>query len=159
MNHMIKFFQTKDKLSDKEIKEFEREFNISLPSEYRNHLLEFNGGKCRPNYFSFIENGKLSENSVEWFLAIWSGETINLKNFCEILKTDSKRMPSMIFPIATDGSGNFICISCGGKDIGYIYFWDHENEVDYSISCDNDYSNLHLIAKSFNDFLNLLADE
>lgn len=50
------------------------------------------------------------------------------------------------------------CISCYKDEIGYIYFWDHENEVDYKISNDMNYSNLYLVAKSFSEFIDGLKE-
>ena len=62
-------------------------------------------------------------------------------------------MPDFIFPIANDPGGNLICMDA--KD-GKIYFWDHENEVDYSIYDDAVKTNLHFVANSLKEFLNNL---
>ncbi len=75
-----------------------------------------------------------------------------------MMKFDEKRMANHILPIACDALGNLICISCSGKDLGAIYFWDHENEVDYSVSDDSDYSNLFHIADNLESFLNSLTE-
>jgi hypothetical protein len=71
---------------------------------------------------------------------------------------DEKRLPNHLLPIAHDPLGNLICISCSKEDFGYIYFWDHENAVDYANSTDADYSNLYIIAKSFKEFIAGLQD-
>ena len=64
-----------------------------------------------------------------------------------------------MLPIAHDSQGNIICISCGKNDYGRVYFWDHEDEVDYTESRDDDYSNLYLIADDFSSFLEGLMSQ
>ena len=155
---MVTFYKTESQIKLDQIKEIEDYVGLKFPQEYKVHLLKYNGGKCSPNIFKFIENGKLTNSNIDWFLAIYDGVYDNLKNEIEMMKIDEKRLPVQIIPIAHDSGGNLICISCGGQDEGYIYFWDHENEVDYSISNDNDYSNLYLISEDFNSFIEGLSD-
>lgn len=151
---------TERQTSIEEIKQIEELIGYQLPEEYKLHLLKYNGGMCEPNVFSFKEDGEMTSSCLHWFLAIYNGEGDNLRESIETFKLDEKRMPQHIIPIAHDPGGNQICISCDGQDKGAIYFWDHENEVDYSVSDDNDYSNLYFIASSFNEFLeSLTADE
>lgn len=156
---MVTFSSCKKIISLKEIDDIENYVGLCFPREYREHLLKFNGGRCTPKVFYFLENGKNSSSCIDWFLAIYDGEFNNLRNSIEIYKIDEKRMPEHIVPIAHDPFGNQICISCGTLDYGYIYFWDHENEVDYAMSSDDDYSNLYLIAISFNEFLEGLREK
>lgn len=156
---MAMFSQTESQLSPSQIEEVEKLVGLNFPKEYKEHLLQYNGGQCEPNVFRFNENGNWSDSSVDWFLAICDGEYDNLKTYIQDYKLDEKRMPSNILPIAHDPGGNLICISCGTEDIGVVYFWDHESEVDYSIADDKDYSNLYLIGKSFNQFINGLKEE
>jgi cell wall assembly regulator SMI1 len=150
---MVTFSNTEKSITSIDIDEIETYIGLKFPEEYRKHLLKFNGGQCTPNVFHFLEKGKPSSSCIDWFLAIYEGENDNLKDYIDILKKDEKRMPTHIVPIAHDPGGNQICLSCGIQDYGYVYFWDHENEVDYTISGDDNYSNLYLIAKNFNEFL------
>lgn len=151
---MTTFSQTEIQLTSSQIEKVERIVGLDFPTEYRNHLLKYNGGQCDPNEFNFLENGKTTSSNVDWFLAIYDGEYDNLEDYINTYKIEQKRMPSRILPIAHDPGGNLVCISCEGFDVGQIYFWDHEKEVDYGISDDEDDSNMSLIAKSFGDFLN-----
>jgi hypothetical protein len=153
---MVKFLQAELNIGLKEIEEIEKFVGLEFPNEYREHLLQYNGGQCTPNVFSFMEKGMESNSCVDWFLAIYNGEYDNLKKYIQIYKLEEKRLPSHILPIAHDPLGNLICISCGTTDNGGVYFWDHENEVNYSTEKDNNYSNLYLIAKGFNNFLDSL---
>ena len=140
-------------LNSPEIEDVEKVAGLIFPVEYKDHLLKFNGGKCSPCELAFIENGKSTSSYIDKFLAIYSGKYDNLIDYIHIYKIDEKRLPTHILPVANDPGGNLICISCGGSDNGYVYFWDHETEVDYSNSDDADYSNLYLIAKTFNEFI------
>lgn len=119
-----------------------------------------NGGICTPDVFTFVEYGSNSDSLVQLFYAIGSkvDPVFSLEDIVEIFKIDEKRMPSHMLPIGCDPCGNQICLSCHGDDCGAVYFWDHENEVDYTVSGDDDYSNLHLIAPSFEEFLKGLHD-
>jgi len=156
---MITLSKTEPKINSSNIAELEEYVGLTFPLEYKKHLLQYNGGQCEPNVFSFFENGKKTDSCIDYFLAIYDGEYDNLKEYIKILKIDEKRLPSHILPIADDPGGNLICISCGNNDFGYIYFWDHEKEVDYSVEDDSNYSNLYLIAKSFNQFIEELKEE
>ncbi len=155
---MIEFERTEEKLTLSQIETIEKMVDLKFPDKYKNHLLNYNGGKCAPNIFSFLENGKISTSSIDWFLAIYNGKYDNLKKYIETYKIDKKRLPNHIVPIAHDAGGNLICISCKGDDAGSIYFWDHENEIDYTVSGDGDYSNLYFVAKSFNEFVDGLKE-
>jgi len=156
---MVEFSETEQPLTTHEIENIERFVGLNFPNEYKKHLLKFNGGRCLPNIFTFIENGKVTSSCGDWFLAIYDGKYDNLKNYIENYKIEEKRLPDHMLPIAHDPGGNLICISCDGDDSGMIYFWDHETEVNYEISNDSDYSNLYLIAKSFDEFINQLKED
>lgn len=151
---MAVFSQTESKLNLTQIEELERYVGLNFPVEYKEHLLKYNGGQCNPNIFEFSENGNWTESCIDWFLAIYDGEYDNLKNYIDLYKLKEKRLPGHILPIAHDPGGNLICISCHRDDEGSIYFWDHENEVDYTMSSDTNYSNLYFIAKNVGELVN-----
>ena len=154
---MVTFAQTEMKIDQSDIDRIEKITGLKLPDEYKRHLLMYNGGQCEPNIFSFIEHGNKTESCIDWFLAIYKGEYDNLEEYIRIYKVDEKRLPEHMLPIAHDPGGNLICISCDSKDEGFVYFWNHELEVDYNKSDDFDYSNLYLIADSFQKFMNNLT--
>jgi len=141
-----------------QIQEIETFVGLKFPVDYLNHIMNFNGGRCNPNCFSFYEDGKITMSGIDWFLAIYDGEYDNLKDYIETYKMESKRLPQHMLPIAHDPGGNLVCISCGHDDVGCIYFWDHDYEVDYTISNDQDYSNLYLISENLNEFLASLTE-
>jgi hypothetical protein len=70
-----------------------------------------------------------------------------MQGYCiQIYKLEEKWLPSHILPIAHDPLGNLICISCGTTDNEGVYFWDHENEVDYSTEKDSAKSKLRKLS-------------
>ena len=85
-----------------------------------------------------------------FFLGIYPDEYNDLLDH---IKTYKERLPKNTFPIAYDSCGNLIVISVMGPDRGKIYFWDHEMEADIDHGEVSDYSNLTLIADSFDEFL------
>lgn len=153
----IKFYDTEKSVNKSDIENIEKILNFLLPEEYKTHLLMYNGGRCKPNIFSFLEKGKVSKSSIDWFLAIYDGKYDNLLTYINIYKLEQKRIPFYLVPIAHDAGGNLICISCSKSDYGYIYFWDHEKEQ--NISQIDYWENIYLIAKSFNQFITNLEIE
>lgn len=131
----------------------ENRIGKSLPDEYRNFLLENNGG-C-PEFQKFSKLGE--ENSyfgiLSWFFGICPGNQNDLVLTVERL---SDRVPDNVIPIACDPSGNFVVLSVDKEDRGKIYFWDHEEECDEGEV--PTYDNLYLVANNFNDFLQNLRE-
>ena len=150
---MTRFEKTHPSIDVADITKLEEQFEINFPDEYRNHLLRYNGGMPKPDIFSFVEDGKNTDSRVSFFYGIKSGDYDDLLDALLVFKGDHKRMPSQIIPIAEDAFGNVICVSSGDRDYGHVYFWDHEREVNYNLSNDNDYSNLYFIAVDINTFL------
>lgn len=137
----------------------ELEYKIKFPLDFREHILKFNGGTPKANIISFNENGRINETDLRYFYAFGTKDYDDFEKSFIILKINDKRMPTNIFPIGEDSLGNQICISFGMEDYNSIYLWDHEKEVDYSVSDDTDYSNLYLIAKNFKEFIGSLKNE
>lgn len=153
---MTIFFETENPVTKEQIKNLEEKLRFNFPFEYKHHLLKNNGGRCEPNLFSFKEKEKLSQSSLDWFLALYDGEYDNLENYFNSYKIEEKRMPDSVFPIGHDPVGNLICMDANDCK---IYFWDHEKEVDYNYFSNNDRSNLYLIAETFDLFLSNLNSE
>jgi hypothetical protein len=142
------------------IQNIETMLGLIFPIDYKEHILRFNGGRPSLDVFDFVEGEFENSSDVNWFLAIYDGEHDNFVDYIIDVKLVEKRLPHHMIPIAHDSLGNLICLSCGNEDYGKVYFWDHEDEVDYSISDDSDYSNLYFISNSFTEFLNsLYADD
>jgi cell wall assembly regulator SMI1 len=136
------------KLDEGAIQRFEREFAIVLPAEYREFLMNYNGGYPEPDAFRFM--GSEDGSSVDRFLSLAAGELSDLRQYLKIYRG---RVPGSFLPIAHDPGGNLLCIGTTGGEFGKVYFWDHEKEAD---GVAPDMSNMYLVADSFSDFLQRL---
>ena len=153
---MLEFKNTKSNIDENSLTVLELVLDINLPADYKAHILKNNGGECNHSQFNFFESGLKTSSEINYFYAFYTGKYSNIYKAVNIFKVCEKRMPSKIVPIAYDSGGNQICISCNSSDFGVVYFWDHEKEVDYSISEDSDFSNLYFIASGFTEFLESL---
>ncbi|WP_191565933.1 SMI1/KNR4 family protein [Metabacillus idriensis] len=135
------------KHSIEEIKEIEVLYNINLPDDYKQFLLKYGGSMIVDDYiYESIEQDSWSNDrfqAVEFFygleetdLDLYLKDKINLYN---------ERFPSELIAIASSPFGNEICLVVKGKDIGKVYFWDHEYR--------NSKGDFYLIAETFTDFV------
>jgi cell wall assembly regulator SMI1 len=125
----------------------ESRLKCSLPEDYREFLLQHNGGRPRERAFQFkLRTGVGTDSVVDWFLSIYDGEFSNLE---QVLDTFRDRLPSDVLPIARDPFGNLVLLGLGGKVRGKVYFWDHELEPDGVPN----WSNIDLVADSFDRFM------
>jgi hypothetical protein len=130
----------------------EEMWGFNLPKDYREFLLKTNGGQPEKPLFSFYEQDHGS--CIDHFFGIKKSfnDNILLKQ-----KNAGIRFPDNFLPIAREICGNLILLSVKNADRGKIYFWDHEMEADEGEI--PDYSNLTLIANSFEEFIASLRDE
>jgi hypothetical protein len=126
-------------------------WDVKLPKSYKDFILSTNGGTPDKKIF-FMSNGE--EGSVKSFFGIIADYSYGL---LERIKMFSERIPKNMLPIANDSGGNLILLSVRGADYGRLYFWDHNWEAEEGK--EPAYSNLTLVADSFNEFINSLKDE
>ena len=112
--------------SEDEVAAFESRLGAALPSEYREFLLECNGG--RPVDDLCVETPAaeaLGGIVVDHFYSLGKGED-------DVYDLDwNRRMegpPSAFLPIADDPAGNLLALALVGADAGSVYFWDHETD-------------------------------
>ncbi len=113
---MINYTELRAVIELEDIVQLEKEYNISFPDQYKNHLLNFNGGSPKPGIFSFQENGKETNSRIHYFYAINSGKFDDMKDVIGTFKIEERRMPDHILPIAEDPFGNVVCVSSGVSD-------------------------------------------
>ena len=129
---------------------FECFLGRKFPKDYRDFLLQYNGGSVVPNCFDFL-NGQPG-SLVHFFMKINSKDIYN--DLLSNIRTFNQRIPTSFISIAGDPFGNQVCIAISGPEYGKIYFWDHENEADDGEPATMD--NMTLITQNFSDFLNSL---
>jgi hypothetical protein len=121
----------------KEILSFEKEFLISFPNDYKEFLLNHNGGVPSKNLIDFKENDTWTSTNVKIFLGIHSGpDWAQLKFFLL-----NERLKKGRVPFAYDDAGNAFIFLVSSHE---VYFEDHETDE------------LFFVSKSFSEFMSKL---
>ena len=131
---------------------FEKLLGSSLPKDYRQFLIQHNGGKPTPSYF--LISDKKGNDAIDHFYGLHDGPRYaRLDNAFEVYKG---RIPGCLLKIADDPLGNAICIGIKGKYRGKIYFWDHELEGNIWQQLLG--RHITLVSDSFRNFLDSLFE-
>lgn len=123
---------------------FEKELGVSLPDEYRQFLLEHNGGTPVPAGFRVAGEGM---SSVENLYGLNDGP--DYQQLQEIGVIYRRRMPPGLLPIGDDPNGNVLCLGLAQACRGHVLFWDHERELPAL----DPISAMPVLASSFMSFL------
>ena len=138
-------------LTTHELDQFAQQLPSSLPLDYREFLLQYNGGQPEPA--TFLIDAEQGTTDLQWLYGLHDGP--DWANLWRARDVYHNRVPSELLPIGHDSGGNLVCISLGTEDRGAVYFWDHEREVPEGQPPIR--TNLHRVARSFTDFLQRLA--
>ena len=139
-------------LSEQRLRALEERIGTSLPADYREFLLRYNGGVPRPRGF-WIVSGR--EADTVWRLyGLHDGPTwSSIDDYIDL--PDWYSIPKGLLAIGDDGVGNHICLRVDEEDAGAVYFWDHELRAP---GMGDSYQGITRIANSFTDFLDMLED-
>jgi hypothetical protein len=149
--------------TDAQIEAFEAYIGHKLPADYRQFLLQHNGGHPEPDAFLLntgcgeeedivmcffpMRDLKLGNVSVEELeeLRTWPLHCAwdDLQSDLENLYAEAEIEESLL-PTGTDGSGNYFCIVLDDARAGAVVFLDHET------------GETHPLAKDFTSFLGSL---
>lgn len=133
-------------LSESDLAKFEGALKSRLPDTYREHLLKYNGGEWKPNFFVISEDK--GQSVVQSVYGLHNGpEYVQLDKQYQVFKN---RIPKDLLAIASDPFGNQICLGIAGSQRNKMYFWDHEVPGRKSTT---------LIADSFEEFINSLTSD
>ena len=100
-----------------EIAQMETKFKITLPAQYRNFLIRYNGGETPETVFKI---GRESSD-VRAFMG-FGDVTYKFPEDDEMKEWIKKGL----LPIAMDSFGNYIAIGLSTMKNGIVYFCDHE---------------------------------
>lgn len=138
-------------LTENAVIDFERFYEISLPKEYRNFLIEDNGGEPVPGCeFFWIKKGK-DGSSVHQFFGLHAGP-IHLR-LATYMDQNMYGFPRSLLPIADDGLGNYICLGIQPNNYGKVYFLDHDL---FPFQSNENAPGITQISSSFSSFINAL---
>ena len=124
-----------------EVVQFEKNYKIDLPEDYKQFLFNYGSGYIKDNYYyRAIENSPLTMedgyNSVDYF---YGSDIVNNMDFSE------EELERKLIPIADAGGGDFLCVGVS-SDYSGVYFWAHENSEELK-------DNLFLVQRTFTDFI------
>lgn len=114
----MKFTNSKQKLTQKELEDFEKQYNLKLPKTYKEIILEYNGGYPEKRYF---------KDYRFYFFPIKYGDSPTVERMIEVTPEDV--LPKGFFNFG-DSCGLMLCISLNEKDYGTIYYVDETGEYD-----------------------------
>lgn len=119
------------------IESVEHRLQITLPEDYKQFVLKYDGGYPNPNHFKV-------DGKVEIFNNLISLDENEYNNIYEILEDLQDRIGDQLIPFAEDGFGNLLCFDyLANKN---IVFWDHEKNY-------GDFKELPLVCFSFSSLI------
>lgn len=141
-------------ISNTDVRQLEDRFGYSIPDEYRAFLLANNACEVMPCMFDCLAPGTGGEDIVREFFGI-----VHEPEYLDVswqLKWTRGDMPDEWLPIAELACGCLLCIACGDRENGAIFYWDYYDRPE-----DNNewYDFVYKIANSFSEFLELLRPE
>lgn len=148
LNHVE---ESRRPLTSTEIERVEGIIGIVFPEDYKEFLLNHNGGRPVPCAFPLIGLDANPFGEVHYFFGI--DDTDEAYDLLWNYDTFMDRLPNNLLGIGCDAGGDLICLSCSGDDVGTVVFWDHHNVPEAP-----DYSNVYFIANSFSEFLDSLCE-
>lgn len=119
------------------IESVEHRLQITLPEDYKQFVLKYDGGY--PNLNHFKVDGK-----VEIFNNLISLDENEYNNIYEVLEDLQERIGDQLIPFAEDGFGNLLCFDYSSNK--NIVFWDHEKNY-------GDFKELPLVCFSFSSLI------
>lgn len=121
--------------------DFETKIGAQLPNDYREFLLEHNGG--RPEKSAFTAPDDPLEEDSEWverelvgFYGLHEHDapitqaTMDAFKLSNAWRDFQKDVPgNTLLPISQDTSGSYICLDLGREHFGQVCLFDHEYDV------------------------------
>jgi len=129
------------KISAIEISRFEKKYIFMLPNDFRQYLLESNGGT--PNKVYYLESK--ADLVVNFFYSLGS-QKYSLEGAIDDMKYDDPVVAKDFIPIGEDAFGNVLCLSVNEQTYGNVFSWDHEER------------NVRFISTSFSNLLKGLKE-
>lgn len=146
--HKIKGFGT---LSMQEIIRLEKEMQLKFPEDYKQFLVNKNGGVPAENYLSMVIPSNGEEIVLGALLGINENNNFDLESWHK--EYGDELMESSLIIGTEYGSGLFVLI-CEGDQEG-VYFWDNGQELEGS----SDEEDVYKLATSFGTFISGLKLE
>jgi len=141
----------------------EKKLLTKIPVQFKNFLLQHNGGHPFPNAFNIQWKdqdwaGGYQTGSFGYFFSVNSKD--EFKDFYENFETFGDRIPADTLPIAYTSGGDLVLMGTEKNNLGKIYYWAHSFETGPFVGEGDapDYSNIGFVADDFNQLLEKLYD-
>ncbi|MBC2181236.1 SMI1/KNR4 family protein [Listeria booriae] len=138
-------------LSMQEITRLEKDLYLNFPEDYKQFLMNKNGGVPEENYLSMVIPSNGEEIVLGALLGINEIDNFDLENGHK--EYGDELMESSLIIGTEYGSGLFVLI-CEGDQEG-VYFWDNGQELEGS----SDEENVYKLTNSFDSFISGLKLE
>jgi hypothetical protein len=135
------------KTTAEEIKALESEFEMTLPDDYKEFLLNNNGGVPEVKYAAFYVEELKEDISLDVLYGI-GVEKLDVSRWSNMFRND---LPPRSLVIGVDPGGGMLLLINDGEDNG-VYYWDDS----YSFEESDDDRNTYFVADSFTDFVDSL---
>ena len=137
----------------------ETEIGVPLPEPYKQFLQQFNGGRPEPARFriEWREQPFAKRFPYDGVHVLFGFQDGSPSDFLRNLQDYRARIPEDTVPIGCDPGGNLLLLGLTGPNAGKVFLWVQDYEVEEGET--PDYSNVGLIAPSFDEFLRSLYDK
>ena len=146
----MKMLEINGGLAPEKVDALEKEFNLHLPADYRQFLLEVGGGVADEDEYNEIRVEDLNDAiSVAVLYGIG-----NQPAHCSIekaMRDYSDEIPSNSVIIGCEYFGSYLVLECDGENAG-VWFWDDCCEYEAT----TEEFGVYFVADSFTEFINLL---
>ena len=147
---MIEIDEPAKPVTEKRLSNFESEIGATLPIEYRQFLLKFNGGSPFPDTVEIKGMPESQTDVLEFFGVDAFDESSDLRWNKE---TFSDRVPAQMLPIACDSGGSFFCLLLAGEDSGKVIYVDLQ-----FVGGPKQHAPFYEVAENFNAFLGKIRE-
>lgn len=132
------------------INEYEELMDVTLPCSYKSFLIKYGACMVKDDYyFKAIETMPITFDDDFYQMDIFYGVSDGEYDWLSAVKSNRDMIGVDVIPIGDTAGGDLICLGVTPENHGNIYYWDHENEIEYS-----DGSQIfYLIAESFDTFI------
>jgi hypothetical protein len=134
-------------VTETELDEFEKRYCVSLTTDFRNFLLQYNGGRPIPSFFWVNIDGSDGSNVFQFYGVHHQHLPPSLETY---LGEERYGVSRTLLPIGDDGVGDLICMGIAIENLGKIYFLDHEI---HPYNDPESAEGITILANSFSEFL------
>ena len=134
----------------KDIEELESKFNVNLPKDYKEFLIDYNGGIVKKDEKNKVKiEGISTEVAIDVLYGVGTGS--NNSDIIFWMNNFEDDILENAVIIGDDIMHGLIVLICEGEDKG-VYYWDDS----YNFEESSDESNMYFITGTFTEILDII---